>query len=203
MALGDSYATVKELKDRMGITSSADDGRIAEALNAASRWVEDECGRQFNKTTSASARVYTVDETGLMHVDDFHTTTGLVVQTDDVGSGTFATTWATTDYELYPLGGVVGGESGWPFSEIRAVSTRLFPTTTGRGALQVTAQWGWPAVPSPVKEATLIFAEALFKLKDAPHGVAGFEAYGAVRVRENPYVNMLLRRYKRFGPKAG
>ncbi len=197
--MSDPYATVAELKSRMQITVNSDDTRLSEALNAASRDVDKHCRRTFNKDTAATARIFKTDTPRLARVDDFHTTAGLVIQTDGDDDGTFETTWtaAETDYELRPLNGVVEGESGWPFSRIYAVSTPTFPTTNKRSSLRVTAQWGWAAVPAGVKESTLILAEGLFKLKDAPHGVAGFDGFGAVRVRENPYVCMLLEKYRR------
>ena len=40
--------------------------------------------------------------------------------------------------------------------------------------IQVTGVFGWPAVPLAVKQAALIAAADLFRLKDAPFGVAGF-----------------------------
>lgn len=203
MSLGDPYATTAEFKARLSVEVSTDDTRLLEALNVASRAVEDHCDRQFNKAASATARLfYPIDHYGL-HVDDFHTTTGLVVKTDQGDDGTFETTWDATDYQLEPVNGIVSGESGWPYSRLVAVESRAFPVTGRRVPVEVTASWGWNAVPSPVKEATLILAEAIYKLKDAPHGIAGFDTFGAVRVRENPYVCILLRRYRRHAILVG
>jgi hypothetical protein len=42
-------------------------------------------------------------------------------------------------------------------------------------------------------------AEELYKLKDAPYGVAGWSQYGAIRVRENPKVAELLADYSLNG----
>lgn len=203
MALGDSYATVAELKTRMGITVSTGDSQLAEALSASSRGVEKCCGRQFNKTTTAAARVYYPDVCGQTVVDDFHTITDLAIKTDQGDDGTFETTWTTSDYQLEPLNGVVDGESGWPFYRITAIGGRLFPSAGKRAPLQVTAQWGWTAVPARVKEATLMGAEELYRLKDAPFGVAGFADFGAIRVRANPYIIALLSPYRRHALLVG
>jgi hypothetical protein len=59
----------------------------------------------------------------------------------------------------------------------------------------VTGVFGWPAVPANVKQAALIAAADLFRLKDAPFGIAGFGEFGVVRVQANPRVMSLLRRY--------
>jgi hypothetical protein len=61
--------------------------------------------------------------------------------------------------------------------------------------VEVTGVFGWPAVPAPVVQATMLVASELFRLRDAPFGVAGFGEFGAVRVRENPKVAALLDPY--------
>lgn len=196
MALGDSYATLAELRARLGISDTTDDARLTNALAAASRGIEHETRRQFNDAGSATARVFAPTSRWDALVDDFSTVTGLVIKTDSGGDGTFATTLSSTDYELWPLNGIQDGESGWPYYWVRAVESRWFNTlNTRRATIQITARWGWAAVPAVIKEATLIVAAEIFKLKDAPFGVAGFGDYGAVRVRQNPMVNAMIKPY--------
>jgi gp6-like head-tail connector protein len=205
VALGDNYATLDDLKVRLGINDvTFDDSILDAALDSASRAVENFCSRQFNDVglLGVSARVYYPDSIVCTEVDDFSTTTGLVIQTDQSGAGVYDTTWATTDYQLAPLNNIVGGQPGYPFNRILAVGSRLFlfPQvfyTLRRAPVRVTARWGWAAVPDPVHQATLIMAEEIAKLKDAPFGVAGFAEFGSVRVVEhNPKAKMLLRPYR-------
>jgi len=196
MALGDPYATLAQLKSYTGISDTDDDAELTDALTAASRGIESVCRRQFNDAGQASPRVYLPDHVLLAEVDDFHTVTGLVIKTDNSASGTYGTTWATTDYELRPLNGIISGQPGWPWCEIWAVGSHAFPRT-GRATVEVTARWGWATVPAPIKQACLIVAEELFKLKDAPFGVAGFGDMGPLRVRENPMAMKKLAPYVR------
>lgn len=196
MAIGDDYAILADLKQLIGITDADDDDLLNDALAAASRGVTKFCRRQFNKVTVASPRKFYPALPRKVRVDDFHTSTDLVVKIDQDDDGTFGTTLDAADYQLEPLGGVVDGEDGWPFSTIRIVDGTLFPRGH-RPAVEVTAQWGWDSVPAPVKRATLAVAEELFKLKDAPFGVAGFGDMGSIRVRENPKVAMMLAPYRR------
>ncbi len=196
MALGDPYATRTELKGRLGITDTNDDTRLDEALAAASRGIEDFTGRQFNQTTTASARVYYPDTCHLVRVHDLHTTTDLTVATDEGDDGTYETTWSTSDYQLEPLNGIEDGQTGWPYRKVRAVESRYFPTRSRRAPVQVTAKWGWAAVPAPVKETCLIVAEEIFGLKDAKYGIAGFGDFGVVRIRENPRTARMLNPYR-------
>jgi hypothetical protein len=191
MALGDPYVTAAELKTYLNITGATDDALVLQAVNSASRQIERYCGRQFNKTTSATARVYRTDRCDQVQVDDFHTTTGLVIKNDTADDGTYAETWSSSDYVLEPFNGVEDGVTGFPYRKIVAVeSTRFY--TGPRARVEVTAQWGWTAVPDVVKQATYILAAQIFGLKNATLGVAGFGEFGVVRVRDIPQVAALV-----------
>lgn len=198
MAIGDPYATLGQLKSYLQITDDTDDLELSDALSAASAGITKFCKRQFNVEASATARTYRPTRSGLAMVDDFHTITGLVIKTDDSESGVFGTTWSATDYQLEPLDGIRDGEPGWPFWKIKTVPwSGLYFRPCPRATLQVTAQWGWAAVPDPVHQACLILAAETFKLKDAPFGVAGFGDFGPVRVRDNPMAKAKLIPYRR------
>lgn len=204
MALGDPYAILAELQARLGgVASTEFDSAMTNALTVASRGIEHVCRRQFNKATSATARIFYPDASYLANVDDFWTTASLVIATDQGDDGTYETTWAASDYQLEPLNGVVDGESGWPYWIIRAVAGRDFPTSSKRAPLQVTAQWGWTAVPAPIKEACLVVAEETFKLREAPFGVAGMAEWGAIRVRSNPLASQMIAPYRRMPVLVG
>jgi len=197
MALGDLYVDPEDLKVRLDIDDNDDMVRLSGAVGAASRGIETFCGRQFNDAGAATARVFQPTSDCLAYVDDFHTITGLVIKSDDDDDGSFERTWTTADYELGPLNGVVGGESGWPYSKVRHVGwNRGFPRLR-RAGLQVTARWGWASVPAAVTEACRIAAEEIFKLRDTPFGVGGYGDFGVIRVRDNPFTSRMLMPYKR------
>lgn len=196
MAIGDDYATLTELKARLKITDTDDDTVLTQSLDVSSRTIEKFCRRQFNDSGSATARQYRPLSRRLVFVDDFSTTSGLVVKIDDDDDGTFETIIPSDQYDPEPLGGIRNGVTGWPFWKIRMIDTETFPPGRRR-TVEVTAQWGWTSVPDPVKEACLIGAEELFKLRDAPFGIAGFDQFGAVRVRGNPQFMTLLMPFRR------
>lgn len=197
MALGDPYAAGAELKLRLGIEDDTEDTRIATALAVATSGINGFCRRQFNKAGSVSARVFTPTDRCFTVVDDFFTTTGLVVKSDEDGDGVYETTWAATDYQLEPLNGIVDAEPGWPYWIIRAVGSRRFPRHhRERAALQTTAQWGWDEVPDSIHEATLVLAEDIFKLGSLPFGAGGYGEFGRMRARDNPHVVMLAGKYR-------
>lgn len=196
MALGDVYVQVDDLKDRLEINDEDDENRLDGAVWAASRGIDDFCQRQFNDAESASTRVFRAASGCLAIVDDFHTTAGLVVKIDADDDGEYETTLSSSEYECQPLNGVVGGVPGWPYWKLRAVGARAFPGYR-RAGLQVTARWGWAAVPKPVTEACRVAAEELFKLRDTPFGIGGYGDFGIVRARDNPFVARMCKPYQR------
>ena len=179
---------------------SSNDINIAMSLEAACRAIDRYCGRTFSKDTTASARQFRPLSDGLVLVDDFHTTTGQVIKTDDDDDATYETTWSSSDYELDPAnGGSAQGLSGVPYYAIRAVDDRSFPCGNARRSVEVTAKWGWDAVPEPVVLATLNLTGTLRKLRDVPLGLAGFQDFGGVRVPMDQFRQIagLLAPYRR------
>ncbi|PXY21126.1 hypothetical protein [Prauserella muralis] len=186
MALGAPYITTAVFKSQyLKLDTASDDDEIDDVLDEVSEEIESHTGRQFNDAGSATLRRFYREDAELVYVDDFHTTAGLVIATDEDDDGVAETTWSASDYQLEPLNGVVEGQPGWPFWTIRAVGDKRFPLAR-RATVHVTAQWGWAAVPPRVVQACKILAAETLKLRDAPLGVAGFGDFGVVRVRDNP-----------------
>jgi len=70
----------------------------------------------------------------------------------------------------------------------------------GQVSVEVTAKWGWPAVPDTVKQAALMLASRLYGRKASPMGVIGVGDFGPVRIsRSDPDIAFLLMDYKRAG----
>ncbi len=196
-----TYCTVEDVRLRSDIDRSDLDSFIDQCISAAERKVNSHCGRTFEKSTTATQRQFACKDPNLAYVDDFYSTSGLIVATDSSGDGTTDTTWTTTNYQLEPLNGIVNGNDGFPYWKIRAVRSYTFPTTTLRASLYVTALWGWSAVPDDVQAATAMVAAKLVKMKDTPLGVAGIAASGfEIRIREIPEVVELLSDYVRSRP---
>lgn len=193
--------TSTQLKSHLNIADSTDDTVIGYAVNAANQAVVRWCGRTFDATTtaSASARTYRPRSTTLTITDDFWTTTALAVKTDAGDDGTYETTLTlNTDFIVEPLNGMEDGVSV-PYRRLLATSLLFSPYHTIPN-VQVTAAWGWSAVPDDVFEATLIKAARLFKRRTSPEGVVGgFQDFGALRIssREDPDVVALLAPYRR------
>jgi len=192
-----SYVALSELKSALGITSSTDDAFLNLAIGAAETAINDLCGRKFTADGSASARTYRA-QPYICVTDDVSTLTGLVVKTDTSGDGTFDQTWASSDYQVEPLNNLVKGRS---VNNLRAVGDYLFPVYgDGLASVEVTANWGWPAVPDPIEQATLMMASRLYGRKASPMGVIGVGDFGPVRIsRSDPDVAHMLMDYRRAG----
>lgn len=190
------YATVEQIKSRFRISDTVDDFEIRLACEAASQSINDWCNRRF--WAASETRTFEPSNWYCVEIDDLVSLTTL--KTDSNADGTYDTTWSASDYQLLPVNPSADGETV-PYDEIRAVGSQTFPLQYGpnlrTNSVQVVGVFGWPAVPAPVTEAALILTSELVKLRDAPFGVAGFGDYGAVRIRENPRVRMLLRPYVR------
>lgn len=205
-----TYATVPDLKAYLGITDTTEDALLLDALLTASRSVDHLCSRRFYPDLAATARVYVPRDYSTVVVDDFWTTTGLVIKTDSAGDGTYATTLTAADYVLEPYNGVNDGEPGWPYYRVRSAAGSLsswnifwpgWAPWSHRPPIQVTAKWGWATTPTPVRQATIFMAEENFKLKGSPFGVQNSTQYADTswRTRSAPKVTDLLAPY-RNGP---
>lgn len=211
MAVVNGYCTVTEVRDQLAdVGTKLDADLLEKAINATSRAIDRFCGRRFWKDAAAAVRVYRPRDPLTALVDDIATTTGLIIKTDTTGDATWATTWDAADYQLEPLNSdvVAAGDTITPYAwwRIAAVDDKTFLVHSGwarrtlRTTLQVTARFGWSAVPDDVNEAAIIKAVSLFKRKDAPFGVSSFGEF-AMRIssRRDPDVAELLAPYVRYG----
>lgn len=173
MALGDNYIDASTFKAHAQIGDTDNDTEIAAVLGAVSRQIERFCGRQFNDAGSATARVYDPSPCGTwVRVDDISTTTGLVVEHDTGLDGTYATAITSAHYNLEPRNGVVDGVAGHPYRTIRLHDGYTFTVERNRPTVQITARWGWTAVPADVKQACLIQATRIFRRKYSAEGLS-------------------------------
>jgi hypothetical protein len=203
MTITNGYATRNQVKAalRIGTADTLDDDLIDNCVGAASRLIDGYCNRKFWQSGTAS-RVYQAEDSFYCSIDDI-AGTAITLKTSSQADGTFDVTWKVSDYQLEPLNGNLDGLE-WSYDKIRAVGDYLFPTVNanyGEQALvQVTAVFGWPAVPEPVTQATIIQASRIFKRYDSPLGVAGFGDLGAIRVSRylDPDMAQLVEPYRRM-----
>lgn len=185
------YTDLTTVKAALGKQTADDrDDLITAAIEAASRQIDQRCGRRFYRDTAPSARKFAASGrytarhgSQALRVDDIAFDTGLAVES----KYGFAGSWSTVDaWELGPDNADVYGR---PWSKVAAASGWLSDAVSVR----VTAVWGWPAVPDAIAQAAALLAARLYRRKDSPQGVLGSAEWGAVRVsRFDPDVEALI-----------
>jgi hypothetical protein len=181
VAITNGYCALSQIKAAMRITDATDDALLEASVESASRLIDSHCARQFWSAGTATPRVFVAISNMIVDIDDLSTTSGLVVRTaDDLKDG-YTTTWDASDYQLEPLNGVLDGLT-WPYNRLRAIGDYWFPIDNGEALVQVTGNWGWPAIPKAIEQAALLQAARIFKRYDSPLGVAGFGDLGVMRV---------------------
>jgi hypothetical protein len=167
------------------------------AVESASRLIDGYAARIFYSAGTAT-RYFVAQDDFNVEVDDLANGTVTITTAQDA-DGVFDTTWAAGDYQLEPLNGVLDGMA-WPYTNIRAVGTYLWPITGGEALIKVQGTFGWPATPIAIKQACIIQASRIFKRLDSPLGIAGWGDMGAIRVSSqlDPDVAQLVMPYRRM-----
>lgn len=201
MAITDGYVTLAQVKGALRIPAADDiDDELLELnIEAASREIENFVERKFTSVTAT--RRYIPIDAFTVEIDDLTTLTSL--KTSD-GDGVFSTTWnPATDAQLEPLNGLAGGMAT-PATRIRAIGEYLFPIfhPTNVNAFEATVQvegvFGFPAVPTVIVQATMLYAMRLYKRLDSPLGSYGMADMGIVHVRRiDPDIEQLLMPFKK------
>jgi hypothetical protein len=179
------YVTVNQLHDHLGLKGDVSwDPKLIQVITGVSRWIDEYCRRHFWQD-EATARVFDSCDGKLLRLDVFNDLVSVTeVAVDTARDGTYSDVWATTDFQLLPT----QPRPGRPYTRVRAVGRQFpIPTWEGRsGLVRITGTWGWPAIPSQVHEAALVQCARIFKRKDAPEGIIGFDQLGTVRVGSRP-----------------
>jgi len=188
----DQYCDKDDVKNRIGLSGSAQDTNIDNAINGASRQIDAYCNRVFYKTATAVAKKFDAHNPFYIYLGDLEiaNTTSLVVKLDTTDDGTYDKTLTLdTDFYLLPVNPKIIKDSGGttyyePYNELRILETRSSERfdTQIHNNVEITAFWGFAVVPDAIKEATIIQATRLWKRKDAPFNVYGSADTGQVEL---------------------
>lgn len=191
-----NYLTLAEFKENSYLGDMPVDAYAQLAIDAAEEAIEAYTERRFYQGGTADAYYYTATDTKYLPIDDLVSLVSL--KTDDNADGTYETTWAAADSLLAPYNASII-EQPYTRIETNAAVSRTFPLTPK--GVEVTGQFGWPAIPDRVKDATLLQAVRFYKrFREAPFGVAGVSLDGsALRLlsRLDADVELMLSRLRR------
>lgn len=188
-----NYITQEELKAALTMSNTSyADADIPRSIAAASRAVDDYCGRRFYLDTADVARTFHLDAS-IIAIDDLSSVVSVKAAT---AAGSFTQTGASgVDYLLQPLNAPADQR---PYTLLRALTWwPRFRCTSGLYAnVQITGKWGWSVIPEQVPQATIILAtKLLIRTRQAPFGIvtAGGDVGVAMRIaRNDPDVCTLL-----------
>jgi hypothetical protein len=172
VAVDDAYISAEDFRARISKTIVADDDMLDELLAGVSRLIDRECGRFFNQDAEAVVRHYDGNGQARLYIDDVATATDLVVKVDLDGDHEFdgadETLTVGTHFWLGPANAALGSEAGpYRYLELVPNNGRLSVWPERPRAAQVTAIFGWPAVPGAIVEATVMIAREIADLEQA------------------------------------
>lgn len=198
MTITNGYTDLVTIKSELAIVDAIDDAIIEAKIEAASRAIDDLCGRVFYQEI-AQTRYYTAEDYDTLFVDDLISVTTLA--TDISGARTYDLVWNVTDYDMEPYNAALRGK---PYLYLRRQywSQHFFPTL--RKGVKIVGTFGWPAVPPQVATACRIQSARLLKRKDAVFGVVGSAEMGQQMIipKLDPDVITLLTPLMRPGVHA-
>ena len=141
-----AYADITTLKSTgvLNISGTGYDTRLRELLEAVSRLIDQYCNRHYY--VLVATRKFDGNGGTELSVQDLISVTSL--KTDDNKDRTFETTWASTDYLLYPSNADPTKDWGRPYSrvlvDIEAGNEDTF--TAGMQTVQIEGKWGFREV---------------------------------------------------------
>ena len=157
MEVTDAYASATTYRDLISKTDTAEDAEIDSDLKAVSRYLDRRLGRFFTKDASAVARTYMRGphtDPRILWVDDIAASpTSIKIDDDNDGSFADETALAAADFELWPLNAGKGAEPQ-PWTMIYLPKSGSKGNWPAGHRVEVTAQWGWPAIPDAIVRAT-------------------------------------------------
>lgn len=192
------YASLVHYKAEISETDADNDDLHMVELEEASRVIDRLCrvAAGWFAPVSATTRTFDVltSQASRLPIGPLQSVTTL--KTDEAGDRTFETTWATTDYRLYPL-------AGPPYTEVRVDDYQgryLFPA--GQARVQIVGTWGDEVgvVPLPIQRATRLLANRYRVRPNTPEalmaGTNNMMALGAhdpdvmTILRDGGYINV-------------
>lgn len=214
MTIVHGYSTLANAKTRQQIGDTFDDLTLEAVITSTSRLIDNYCSRRFWSATEtrlysapgpypyyvvAGPTFYTAPRPTRMLIDDVLSVSALL--TDDNGDRTYSTTWAATDYDLWPPNAPFSDAGAQPYWEIRSSPMGNFRFPYVALGVKVTGLFGYSTTTPPVVEEACLAQVAM--MMHAPDVALGQQGGGPVTpqavagVGLHPFVRRLLDPYRR------
>jgi hypothetical protein len=183
MAIVNGYASLDDM--HAWLETGPDPGfdpLLADAVNAASRGIDNYTHRHFyviegeQRVFSGSVRIRGERVRLFGAWNDLATIASVEDDSGDITTDVVPWPANRQRGELWPIRGLVGNF---------------------RGRVRVTGDWGWPEVPEPIREATVLQAARLVKRRRSPEGVVGLNTFGTVKLGQiDPDAKRMVKPYR-------
>jgi hypothetical protein len=187
--ISNGYISNAEAQAYIGRQFADATGVLHDIITTASRTVDRHCGRHFYQVGTTELPVSRYFDSHDGYSVDLGTYNDLVsvvtLRSDDIGGGTYGTTWSSTLYQLRPVGAAARSPQAEPFTSLVLLGGNTFPTVVPsgrRGLIEIAGVWGWASVPIEVKQACRLLVHEYAKLQDAPFGMMGSAEFGMSRI---------------------
>lgn len=171
-------------------TQSANRPRYTTAAAAATVAIQQHLQRHVDtEDATATARTFRPLTAGsrLLTIHDCTTITAVTE------NGTTLT--AGTDYQAEPVNGLDRTGATVPYTALRRLGGPWY-YDDDTATVSVTAKWGWAAIPDPIIMAFYLLTKDIALARELRGDVAGFNDFGAVRIRQNSQIASLLAPYR-------
>jgi len=186
-----SLVSLEAFKEAITVADTVDDADLQRALDAASDWIENYCGRDFGELGNGlEVRTFVAGAYDRLTISDVASVSQVLV--DSTGNGAFASEITTGSYDLYPLNvGQPGAISNYTEIRVRSTSSVFFMPGN---QVRVTGIWGFGSTPAAVEQACILLASRYFHRLNAPFGVlesAQLGAFGSIPEQDPDVVSLL------------
>ena len=203
------YVTLDELKATLGLLATDyADTDLQRAATSASRELEKALDRRFwADDNNTGERLYTPDRYLTLDIDDLIELKDSTIELDLDGDGVYEQTWTLGTEFIFAPANAAAKDAPYERLIVKqrhsgfGSSHRRLPLGMP-DSVRVTGQFGWPEVPEPIKQATIIVAGKLLRRsRESPFPILSLANAGGVSQRlipgDDPELLMALRDYSR------
>lgn len=163
------------------------------AIEQASRYMVNATDRTYDVAAEVATSRTFIPKPGahVLKIDDCVEITQVVENGQTLTAG--------THFVPYPLNGRLTSGEDSPYYLLHRYDAYWW-TDGPKPTVTVTARWGWTAVPTSIKYATLVLAKTYLDARDEKSGLAGIqEGIGAVRGVDAKAVRDAIKTYRTTG----
>lgn len=151
------YLTELEVQQEIGGDRVVNLSKYTRPIAASTQQIDRWTGRRFLRDPAPSERKFQAQSCDRVCVGDFTDPSAVLVETDDIGDGTWSP-WEPSEWQ--PEADDRGNGrfvrlDGEPWRWIASTGARKFPTAGALARVRATTTWGWQITPFPVKEACM------------------------------------------------